>query len=210
MGLLYTIGHSTVTFDYFLELLQKYQVNFLADVRSVPYSEHAPQFNKETLSLNLESHEIRYYGMGRYFGARRPERDLYTQEGYLDFEKIRTQDPAFKKRVFSIIKGLQQGYNIALMCTEKDPFDCHRAILVGRAFELEGIHVQHIRHDNGGFLEEQEHLNDRLIEKYFPDYREPDLFSKKPKTRDEYLAEAYRKRNQDIGYRIDTEKRELE
>lgn len=209
MGLLYTIGHSTVTFEYFLALLHKYHVNFLADVRSVPYSEHAPQFNKEPLCLNLESNGIRYYSMGRYFGARRPERDLYTSEGYLDFEKIRTQDLEFKKRVFSIIKGLGQGNNIALMCTEKDPFDCHRAILVGRAFELEGIHVQHIRHDHGGFLEEQEHLNDRLIEKYFPDYREPDLFSKKPKTRDEYLAEAYRKRNQDIGYRIDTEKREL-
>lgn len=38
MGTLYTIGHSTVPFEYFLALLQKYNVNFLADVRSVPYS----------------------------------------------------------------------------------------------------------------------------------------------------------------------------
>ena len=133
MGTLYTIGHSTIPFEKFLALLQKYQVNFLADVRSVPYSEYAQQFDREVLAKQLAAYDITYYYMGTYFGARRKERELYTPEGYLDFEKVRKQT-SFRQRVSSIITGLERGNNIALMCTEKDPFDCHRAILVGRGF----------------------------------------------------------------------------
>lgn len=197
MGTLYTIGHSTIPFEKFLALLQKYQVNFLADVRSVPYSEYAQQFDREVLAKQLAAYDITYYYMGTYFGARRKERELYTPEGYLDFEKVRKQT-SFRQRVSSIITGLERGNNIALMCTEKDPFDCHRAILVGRGFELAGIRVLHILHD--GSLQSQEQLNERLIRKYFPDYWEQDLFLTVQKSKEEYLIEAYRERNRDIGY----------
>lgn len=204
MGTLYTIGHSTVSFERFLALLKKYNVDFLVDVRSVPYSEYAQQFNRESLKKNLKGHGIVYYYMGTYFGARRKERELYTPEGYLDFEKVREQD-SFKQRVGSIITGLKRGNTIALMCTEKDPFDCHRAILVGRGFELAGVPVYHILHDES--LQNQTDLNKRLLQHYFPHYREQDLFVSVQKTPEEYLVEAYRKRNRAIGYRLSTEKR---
>ncbi|WP_270528281.1 DUF488 family protein [Mitsuokella jalaludinii] len=204
MGALYTIGHSTAPFEKFLTLLQKYNVNFLVDVRSVPYSEYAQQFNREVLKKQLEKHGIAYYYMGTYFGARRKERELYTPEGYLDFEKVREQD-SFKQRVASIIIGLKQGNTIAMMCTEKDPFDCHRAILVGRGFELAGVPVRHILHD--GSFQDQAQLNNRLLLHYFPHYLEQDLFAPVQRTQEDYLVEAYRERNRAIGYRIPTEKR---
>ena len=49
MGLLYTIGHSQHEFEYFANLLKKFEINYLLDVRSTPYSKYAETFNKEQL-----------------------------------------------------------------------------------------------------------------------------------------------------------------
>ena len=37
--------------------------------------------------------------------------------------------------MLNVIKGISKGNNIALMCTERDPIECHRAIMVSKAFE---------------------------------------------------------------------------
>jgi uncharacterized protein (DUF488 family) len=47
-----------------------------------------------------------------------------------------------------------ESHRIALMCAEKDPFDCHRAIFIGRNLAREGVRVQHIGAD--GDLQQQE------------------------------------------------------
>lgn len=206
MGNLYTIGHSTVPFKDFLQLLQKYEVNFLLDVRSTPYSKYAAQFNRELLQKELEINNIHYCYMGTYFGARQNNPALYTPEGYLDFEKVRQQE-SFQIRLQSVIRGLKEGNRIALMCTEKDPFDCHRAIMVGRGFELAGVEVNHILHD--GNLQSQAVLNERLLDFYCRDRYEFDLFATEHKTDAEYLIEAYRKRNQAIGYHWGSLKEEV-
>jgi uncharacterized protein (DUF488 family) len=52
---IFTIGHSTHSFDHLLVLLSKQDINCLIDVRSVPYSRIAPQFNKPSLAENLKS-----------------------------------------------------------------------------------------------------------------------------------------------------------
>ena len=130
---------------------------------------------------------------------------LYTPEGYLDFEKTRESEQ-FKTGLKSVIKGLNEGNNIALMCTEKDPFDCHRTIMVSRGFELEGIEVQHIHED--GQLESQEEINDRLIhnleKKNKVDIYQPSFFEPQ-KSYEEWLVEAYRLKNKEIGYHIQNE-----
>lgn len=43
---------------------------------------------------------------------------------------------------------------------KRHPIDCHRAIMVARAFSLEGIDVQHILPD--GKLQTQQELDRRL------------------------------------------------
>lgn len=82
----------------------------------------------------------------------------------MDFEKV-AQSERFNIGVKNVILGLEQNNNIALMCTEKDPIDCHRAILVARAFELRGIEVNHILSD--GTLQNQRKLDERLLDMYF-------------------------------------------
>lgn len=208
LGNLYTIGHSTVKEDFFLHLLKMYEIDCLFDVRSTPYSRYAQQFDKELLTVFLKQNSIRYVYMGRYFGARQDNPILYDNEGILDFEKVRAME-AFITRMKSVEKGLSEGHNIALMCTEKDPFDCHRAIMVARAFELDGISVNHILHDNK--LLSQQQLNERLLNLYFPDRKQLVLnFSgDKEKTDCERLVEAYRMRNKQIGYHLGTDYEEV-
>jgi uncharacterized protein (DUF488 family) len=50
---------------------------------------------------------------------------------------------------------------VALMCAEKEPLDCHRTILVGRALAQRGSEMQHILAD--GRIESQTELEQRLL-----------------------------------------------
>ena len=201
MGNLYTIGHSHHAISKFLELLSIHKVNYLMDVRSVPYSRYAEQFNREALQNIMNNTPVKYVFMGSYFGARQQNTALYNEAGYLDFERVRSYQP-FMKRVDNLILGLKQGNNIALMCTEKQPLDCHRAILIARAFELKGIDVQHILED-GSCLTQSE-LNQNLLDLYFPERNQMSLFAANTETEEEYLVEAYRLRNKEIGYRLNS------
>jgi uncharacterized protein (DUF488 family) len=50
---LFTIGHSTHSLEKFLELLRQHRIEAVADVRSSPYSQYNPHFNREPLQLAL-------------------------------------------------------------------------------------------------------------------------------------------------------------
>ena len=203
MGELFTVGHSQHDVNYFISLLNQYNIDYILDVRSIPYSKYAEQYNKENISISLNSANIKYISMGKYFGARPQNKELYHNEGYLDFEKVR-ESKDFNKGIENVMVGLNQGHNIALMCTEKEPIDCHRAILVARAFEMHMVYTKHIL-PNGEILTQQQ-LNEQLLQKYFPDRAQLSLFTYgKEISEQEYLIEAYNKRNKEIGYFIDNE-----
>ncbi len=191
MGLLYTIGHSRYEFESFSNLLNKYEINYLLDVRSTPYSKYAETYNKEQLSSLLSKMGIKYSFMGKFFGARPENIELYNEEGYLDFEKTSHSD-LFIKGMENVKLGLKRGNNIVLMCTEKDPIDCHRAIMVARAFSLEEIEVKHILLN--GKLQTQQDLDERLLERYFPDRAQLSLFNNKDISisAEEKIKSAYR------------------
>lgn len=201
--MLFTIGHSIHELDEFVLLLSQYKIDYVLDVRSIPYSKYAENYNREILDKYLLQHKIHYSYMGTYFGARQEDKTLYSQEGYLDFEKVRSTS-LFLKGVNNVKKGLSQGYNIALMCTEKDPFDCHRAIMVARGFELEGSNIKHILFD--GSLMDQKELDNRLLDKYFPNRNQLTIFDyDKPQDEEEFLKQAYIMRNKEIGYHLKLE-----
>jgi uncharacterized protein (DUF488 family) len=207
LGELFTIGHSQYNIGYFIDLLKKYEIDYLLDVRSIPYSRYAEQFNKDNISRHLATAGINYTFSGRYFGARPQNIDLYNQEGHLDFEKVR-QSSDFRKGIDNVFLGLSQDHRIALMCTEKDPIDCHRAILVARAFEMQLIYAKHILPD--GRILTQQQLNEQLLHKYYPDRRQLSLFNyQKEMNEQEYLTKAYIKRNKEIGYYIGDSKKSL-
>ncbi len=196
---LYTIGHSQHDIEYFVDMLRKYAINHVLDVRSMPYSQFAENYNRENIKVSLNSADIKYSFMGSFFGARPNDRELYTKEGYLDFEKTR-HSARFQSGVNNVIKGIWEGNNIALMCTEKDPIECHRAIMVARTFYERNIEVEHILPD--GSIQSHSVLNRRLLDMYFPDRYQISLFSTDNKSDEECLEEAYKYHNKRIGYHL--------
>lgn len=197
---IYTIGHSSHRIEYFLYLLKKYGINCLVDVRSIPYSKYTPQFNIDALKRFFPSNGIHYIFMGKEFGARREDRSLFTEEGYLDFEKV-SETSLFVFGIERIKKGIGKKFNIALMCMEKDPIDCHRNILVAREFHKKNYGVNNILEN--GEIQTQEYIEKRLLDMYFPNRMQQTIFDvETTKSDEELINQAYRLRNRDIGYSI--------
>ena len=59
-NILFTIGHSQHEISYFIELLRKYEINYILDVRSTPYSQFAAQYNKNSIKVMLNDEGINY------------------------------------------------------------------------------------------------------------------------------------------------------
>jgi uncharacterized protein (DUF488 family) len=51
--------------------------------------------------------------------------------------------PLFKEGLDLVAAGAEK-HSLALMCSEHDPLECHRCLLVGRALSDRGYSVQHI------------------------------------------------------------------
>lgn len=192
----FTIGHSTQTVDEFIRLLKKHDIKYLIDVRSMPYSKFASQFNSENLKMALKIYSIIYGYMGKELGARYEDPVLHFEDGRVDFKKVRETD-TFKNGIERIIQGAKQGYKIALMCAEKDPFECHRFCLISYELAKRGLKVLHIMHD--GSVIANEELEDRLLNKYRQDYNQISLLEPM-KSREEFLEESYVEHNKQIGY----------
>lgn len=193
----YTIGHSSHKAAEFISLLKQHDIKYVVDVRSSPYSQHAPQFNRELLKISLEDSGIGYIYMGDALGARYTNPELFfNKRNIVDFQKV-DQLPSFKKGIARVINGLEKGHKLSLMCAEKDPFDCHRFVLVSHALTKSGIRVLHIREN--GELQSTEDLEKRLLSKYKINYQQPTFFEAL-RTEMQATEEAYVRRNLDIGY----------
>jgi len=194
--IIYTVGHSTHQLDYFLELLKEYGVNCLIDVRSVAASSYNPQYNKEPLTNFLKRNGIQYLHFAEEFGARHNDPDLLDDEGKVDFTKVR-KSWAFKNGVERIWQGLDKGFVISLMCSESEPFDCHRFSMVSIALDKDGFDVKHILKDKT--LKTNADLENQLLKKYDKKLPKPDMFNPNVTLYDQ-LKEAYRMRNKEIAF----------
>jgi len=184
-----TIGHSTHTYYRFLELLRSAGVTAVADVRSAPYSRHRPQFNADNLKLELQADGVAYSFLGRELGGRPAEKRLY-QEGVADYNKMAVQ-PNFTHGLTRVLDGARK-FRIALMCSEQDPLDCHRCLLVGRALCKHDANVSHIL--STGNLISQVEIEEQLLR--MAKRQDGDLFM----TRDERLATAYFERGRKVAF----------
>ena len=193
---LYTIGYSAFPLSSFLATLKHYSINAVIDVRSQPYSRHFPDFNRETLAATLKGERIRYRNYAREFGARQTN-PAWFPDGYLDFGLF-AKSARFREGVQTIVDSMAAGYTFCLMCAEKDPIDCHRSILITRAFAQAGIPIAHIHAD--GSIESQSELEQRLLDKYFPGRAQTSLFSNI--SDEDLLKIAYKEQNKHIAYRI--------
>lgn len=199
---IYTIGHSNYSMERFIEMLNRYGIDVVVDIRGTPYSKYNTQYNKEALNNTLKELGFIYIYMGREFAAQRDNKLIYTWEGYSDFEKV-INEKSFLEGVERLKVGLTKGYKIALLGAKQDPIECHRFALVGRDLRRRGFTLKHIEDDFS--ISSHEELEERLIGRYFPNVEQLsiDFLIEGEKSRDEKLKEAYRKMNREIGYRVE-------
>ena len=200
--IIYTIGHSTHSIEYFLELLTHYRVNCVVDVRSTPASRFNPQYNKKSLTASLKNTGIEYLHFGESFGARQTDPLLLDEEGRVDFEKIRSTEK-FRNAIGRLKKGTEEAYTIALMCSEAEPISCHRFVMISLA--LEDFDVRHILKDKSSVS--QDDLEVQLLKKFSKKLLQPTVFESGVEGV-EKLAQAYKMMNKEVGY-IPTTENEL-
>jgi len=196
-NLIYTVGHSNHQIDYFKELLDAFEINCLIDVRSMPASSYNPQYNKESLSNYLNHYKINYLHFGNEFGARHTEKELLDDFGKVDFDKVRKTE-FFLSGVNRLRLGLSKGFKIALMCSEAEPFDCHRFSMISYYLVRNGFDVKHILKDKS--IIDNSELEKRLLKKYEKIIPRPTLFDNKVLPLFEQLNLAYRFRNMEVAY----------
>ena len=184
-----TIGHSNHSAATFLSLLRNGNIDAVADVRSSPYSRFNPQFNREELEKRLKDSGIHYVFLGKELGARTDDQSCYLN-GQVQYDRL-AHTATFQSGLDRVQSGALR-YRIALMCSEREPLECHRTLLVARSLVERGIPVEHIHADGG--IESHEAAMLRLLD--LVDLPRVDLF----RTREELLADAITRQAQRVAY----------
>jgi uncharacterized protein (DUF488 family) len=186
---IFTIGHSTHSIADFIELLKKHSIEVLGDLRSTPISKYIPEFNRESLCGVLERNGIRYLFLGVVLGGR-PADPAHIVDGRASFSSMANSEE-FRNGI-STVRSLATSRRVVLMCSEKDPAECHRGILVSRTLAATGHDVRHIRET--GNLETQGELVDRVIASLG---FQPDLF----RPHEDIVRSAYEEQEARIAWR---------
>ena len=146
-GSIYTVGHSNIELEEFLNLLNGIEV--VVDVRSIPFSRYAPQFNAHNIKEKLEAAGIQYIFMededvGNVLGGE-PRNDDCYENGKIVYEKVMKK--SWYQEGISKLVELAGKRKVAIMCSEEDPHKCHRHHLITQSLLEKGVTVFHIRGD---------------------------------------------------------------
>ena len=170
---IFTIGYQGRTWDEVRDLLIENDVTVLYDVRSVPRS-RVRGFNKDEI-IHATGIGHRYEGTISYIwdgcvlGGKVDNPDAYVKRGrktILD-PRAREMSEIYTQHIGWVAEKVRHGaYNVAMMCMESNPRDCHRGYTLSES--LHHLHpdvdVVHIMPD--GSLR----LHDEYIGRRDPDY----------------------------------------
>jgi uncharacterized protein (DUF488 family) len=151
----YSIGHSNIGVEDLLDLLQRHQIQVVADVRTSPRSSYVPHFDAAPLRAALLRHDISYVPLGRELGGRPDGDQFYDEQDHVLYGRL-ARSRLFQAGIDRVLTGAQT-YRIGLLCSEEDPSKCHRHLLIGRVLRDRGATVLHIRAD--GRLETEDELS---------------------------------------------------
>jgi uncharacterized protein (DUF488 family) len=147
--ILYTVGHSTRSFDDFVALLTRHGIRAIADVRRFPRSRKYPHFNDDALAQSLPRAGIEYVPIPSLGGRRRTSPDSVNTgwrndsfRGYADY----LQTSAFEDGLRRLIDVASQTPT-ATMCAEAVPWRCHRS-LISDAMRVRGWEVLDVVSDS--------------------------------------------------------------
>ena len=144
-GTLWTIGHSTRSFEEFLALLAERRIQFLADVRHFPTSQRVPWTAKASLGKALSESGIAYEHFEALGGFRKALPHSVNLgwrnsgfRGYADY-MASAEFSAGLDRLIAIASERRT----AIVCAEAVPWKCHRSLL-SDALLVHAVRVVHI------------------------------------------------------------------
>ena len=85
---LYTIGYGSRSLDEFIATLAAYEIAYLVDVRSAPYSRYKPEYAKDALAAALTAHGVRYLFLGDALGGR-PSDPAFDSHDKVDYDQLK-------------------------------------------------------------------------------------------------------------------------
>lgn len=142
---IWTIGHSTLPIESFLDALTSNGIAMLGDVRRFPGSRRHPQFGREALAQSLALGGIDYAHYEALGGRRRPRADSHNTawrndsfRGYADY----METPEFERAIDALLHEAATR-PVAIMCAEMVWWQCHRG-LIADYLKARGHDVTHI------------------------------------------------------------------
>lgn len=150
---IFTIGHSNHSWETFAPLLIDNEIELVVDVRTNPVSRFAPFSNRRRFPDLLESIDIGYEFMGGPLGGKPADPAMYDSSGKPDYCKIRSAE-GYKEAIDRLLEFASQS-RTAILCSEGEPKQCHRRLLLEPSLVESGCKLVHIMRD-GTILEEPE------------------------------------------------------
>ena len=138
----WTVGHSTRSLGELIDVLRRYGVEAVVDVRTVPRSRTNPQFNRDELQTKLPEAGIDYIHAKDLGGLRKPLNDspnsAWENESFRGFADY-MQTEGFEQALGRLIDQARSKPT-AIMCAETLPWRCHRSLIADalliRGFEI--------------------------------------------------------------------------
>ncbi len=140
---IYSIGHGNKKIEDFINELKSFDIHFLLDIRSKPYSKWNPQFNQVQLKMELERNDITYVFVGDVLGGLPDDRSCYNYDGKVVYDLIKEKD-FFKEGLKRLTTANEKRINLAIMCSESKPEECHRSKLIGQELLNKEVSLKHI------------------------------------------------------------------
>lgn len=142
---LWTIGHSSRTWEEFLALLQTHRIEAIADVRRFAGSRKFPQFGRDELPVRLHAAGIDYSAIDELGGRRKVAVDspntVWRNPSFRAYADHMTTAEYARGR--AQLLSLARCKRTAILCSEAVWWRCHRA-LIADDLKASGIDVRHI------------------------------------------------------------------
>jgi uncharacterized protein (DUF488 family) len=152
---IWTVGHSTHSFDGFVALLAAHHITLLADIRTVPKSRRHPHFHAESLAHSLPHRGVAYVHLPALGGWRHTAPDSpngawrnNSFRGYADY----AMGDEFAAGLTQL-RALAEADSVAMMCSEALWWRCHRRLVADRLV-VAGDTVCHIGSDGRASVHE--------------------------------------------------------
>lgn len=148
MSVVYTIGYEGTDIDRFVATLKAVGVKRLADVRAIALS-RKKGFSKKSLSSRLRAEGIEYMHFID-LGDPKPGREAARAGHYDEFRAIYLThlDSADAQSSLSMLAAAAGEKPTCLLCFERDPKTCHRAIVAEEMIESLGFEVMDLYADD--------------------------------------------------------------